>query len=304
MKIVFGPAPSRRLGRSLGVSNIPYKICTYACVYCQIGRTLKMDVQRREFYSPKRIYDEVGKFLEEDVDYITFVPDGEPTLDKNLGKTAEMLKDYGYPIAILTNSSLIWREDVREDLLSLDFVSLKLDSVSHELWRKIDRPHKSLELEKILDGMLEFRREFGGKVVTETMLVEGIPYDPEIQKIADFLEELSPDVAYIAIPTRPPAEGWVRPASAELVTRAYKVFSEKVRVELLTGYEGNEFSSTGNTREDILAITSVHPMRRSAIEELLGKSGESWDLVEDMVRKGELRRVEYLGEEYYIRNFR
>jgi len=110
----------------------------------------------------------------EHIDYITFVPDGEPTLDINPGREAELLKELGIPLAILTNSSLIWREDVREDLIKFGFVSLKLDVVSEQLWRKIDRLHKSLKLDEILDGMLKFRKSFKGKLITETMLIDGI----------------------------------------------------------------------------------------------------------------------------------
>lgn len=276
--IAFGPVPSRRLGRSLGgVNNIPDKVCTYACVYCQIGKTLRMEIERRPFYEPELIFREVEKKVRdarernERIDYITFVPpDGEPTLDINLGKEIDLLRELGIKLAALTNSSLIWRDDVREDLLKLDFVSLKVDAVSEPIWRKVDRPHKSLSLEKILNGMLEFRREFRGKVVTETMLIDGIDYGgDEFEKIAEFLKELKPDKAYIAIPTRPPAESWVKPAKEEVINHAYQVFTEALgeeRVEYLIGYEENAFAFTGNVEEDLLSITAVHPMREDASE--------------------------------------
>jgi len=125
--IAFGPVPSRRLGRSLGVNNIPDKVCSFACVYCQIGRTLRMELERRPFYEPELIFAEVKKKVKEarargeEIDYITFVPDGEPTLDINLGREIDLLRGLGIPLAILTNSSLLWREDVREDLLKFDF---------------------------------------------------------------------------------------------------------------------------------------------------------------------------------------
>ncbi len=306
MGIVFGPVPSRRLGRSLGVNNIPYKICTYACVYCQIGRTLRMEIERRPFYNPKRIYEEVGKKIKnERLDYITFVPDGEPTLDSNLGKEASMLRDFSYPLAILTNSSLLWREDVREDLLNFDFVSLKLDAITPSLWKRIDRPHKSLELDKILEGMLDFRKIFRGKLVTETMLISNIDYGGEMEKIADFLELLNPEIAYIAIPTRPPAEKWVKSAENSTVVRAYHIFSQRVRrVEYLIGYEGSEFSGTGDFEEDILSITAVHPMREEAVLELLNKDRASFDILENLIKEGKLEVVKFEGKRYYIRKFK
>ncbi|MCD6276029.1 MAG: radical SAM protein [Thermoplasmata archaeon] len=311
--IAFGPVPSRRLGKSLGVNNIPDKICTYACVYCQIGRTLKMEIERREFYEPRKILEEVEKKIreaenrDEKIDYITFVPDGEPTLDINLGREIEMLKDLGYPVAILTNASLLWMEDLREELLSLDFISLKLDAVTEELWRRIDRPHKSLKLPEILEGMLELRKNFRGKVVTETMLLDGITYGNELENMGKFLKKLNPDKSYIAVPTRPPWEKWVKPASENLILKAHAIFSEYIgeeRVELLVGYEGNAFAFTGNLREDILSITAVHPMRREAVETLLKKAGESWDTVENMIREGELMEIEYGGVKFYMRRLK
>jgi len=311
--LAFGPVPSRRLGRSLGVNNIPSKVCSFACVYCQIGKTIRMQVERQAFYEPELILAEVKKKVKdalergEGIDYITFVPDGEPTLDINLGKEARILKTLGIPLAILTNSSLIWREDVREDLLNFDFVSLKVDAVSEPLWRKVDRPHKSLNLEKILEGMLEFRREFKGQIVTETMLIDGIDYGDEFERIAEFLRELRPDKSYIAVPTRPPAEPWVKPAKEEVINRAFQVFSEALgegKVEYLIGYEGNAFAFTGNVEEDLLSITAVHPMRREAVEEFLKKAGASWEVVDNLLREGKLVELEYNGRKFYMRKLR
>lgn len=311
--IAFGPVPSRRLGKSLGINNIPDKVCSYACVYCQIGKTLRMEVKRRPFYPPELIFEEVKRKVEkawergERIDYLTFVPDGEPTLDANLGEEIEMLKSFNIPLAILTNSSLIWREDVRNDLLKLDFVSLKLDAVTEALWRKVDRPHKTLKLDKILEGILEFRRDFKGKIVTETMLIDGINYGDELKKIAEFLRELKPDMAYIAVPTRPPWENWVKPAREDVINLAFHVFADAIgeeRVEYLIGYEGNAFAFTGNVEEDILAITAVHPMREDALRELLKKANAGWDIVEKLIAEGKLIELEYEGKRFYMRKLK
>ena len=127
--IAFGPVPSRRLGRSLGINNIPPKVCTYSCVYCQLGRTIKMKVERGAFYEPDEIlqdvHDKVEKAREagEVIDYLTFVPDGEPTLDINFGREIELLRPLGIKIAVITNSSLIWREDVREALMKAERIA-------------------------------------------------------------------------------------------------------------------------------------------------------------------------------------
>ena len=300
--IAFGPVPSRRLGRSLGINNIPVKICSYSCIYCQLGRTIKMSIERKKFYEPCKIFKEARKKYDK-ADYITFVPDGEPTLDINIGKEIEMLKEIG-KVAILTNASLLWREDVRNDLINANLVSLKLDAISEEIWKKINRPHPKLNLDKILEGIMEFSKSFNGKIITETMLVDGINYEEEFKKIANFLKKLKPSKAYIVIPTRPPAEPWVRPAGEKLIMEAFQIFSRVVTTEYLIGYEGNEFSSSGNFEEDLLSITSVHPMREDAVKKLLRKDGKDWNIVDRMLKEGKIIEIEYEGNKFYMRKIK
>ena len=308
--IAFGPVPSRRLGRSLGINNIPAKVCSYSCIYCQLGRTVERSSERKRFYAPEEVFKDVERrFREvkrkgEVVDYLTFVPDGEPTLDENLGVEIDLLRELGVPIAILTNSSLVWREDVREDLLKLDLVSLKVDAVNERVWRRINRPEKSLKLQDILDGILEFSKKFKGKLITETMLVEGVEYGEEFEKIAEFLSRVKPDKAYVAIPTRPPAESWVKPAREETVNKAFQEFSKRLgegKVEYLIGYEGEAFSSTGDLEENLLSITSVHPMREEGVKRLLKRANADWTVVERLLAEGKLIKLEYEGHIYYMR---
>ncbi|RJS88805.1 radical SAM protein [Candidatus Bathyarchaeota archaeon] len=308
--IVFGPVPSRRLGRSLGVNNIPAKICSYSCIYCQLGRTIKTSVEREAFYDPEQIFEDVVKRIrevknnDEKIDYLSFVPDGEPTLDANLGKEIELLKTLEQPVAVLTNASLLWRGDVREELLKADLVSVKIDAISEGLWRKINRPHKSLKINEILDGIIEFSEEFNGKLITETMLIDGIDYSVELRKIAKFLSKIRLHKAYISIPTRPPAESWVKPADEKVINRAFNLFSQKIgadAVEYLIGYEGNAFAFTGNIEEDLLSITSVHPMREEAVKRFLKRANAQWGIINKLLEKGELIELEYEGYKYYMR---
>ncbi|MCD6479390.1 radical SAM protein [Candidatus Bathyarchaeota archaeon] len=306
----FGPVPSRRLGRSLGVNNIPPKYCTYSCIYCQIGRTTNLTAERRAFYKPDEVVGDVMRLVGEvsrrgeRIDYITFVPDGEPTLDLNLGEEIEGLKPLGIPIAVLTNGSLLWMEEVRRDLLKADWVSLKVDAASEGVWRRINRPHGSLSLEEIWEGMTLFAAEFNGTLATETMMVKGVNDDEdELEAIASFLAELQPDVAYIAVPTRPPAERWVEPASEESLNAAYQIFRGRLsHVELLIGFEGEEFAYSGDVERDILSITSVHPMREDALRALLQRAGADWSLVERLIETERLRVVEYKGSHFYLRH--
>jgi len=307
--IIFGPVPSRRLGQSLGVNNIPPKICTYSCVYCQLGRTLRMQVDRRPFYEPGEIVRQVKDKIEkakgnkEPIDYITFVPDGEPTLDGNLGREIELLKPLGYRIAAITNSSIIWSEDVRSELSKADWVSLKVDSVNEGIWHRVDRPHGTLRLDLILDGMLKFAEAFKGELTTETMLVTNLNDSDELlSQTAEFIARLNPAVSYVSIPTRPPAEEWAKAPDEETINRAYQIFKERIaNVEYLIGYEGNAFAFTGNAEDDILSITSVHPMREDAVEDFLKRAGGDWDIIYKLIAQARLLEAEYEGKKFYMR---
>jgi wyosine [tRNA(Phe)-imidazoG37] synthetase (radical SAM superfamily) len=309
--LAFGPVPSRRLGRSLGVNNVPLKACSYSCVYCQLGRTSSKLIDRRAFYRPEQILAQVErKAFEaasrgERIDYITFAPDGEPTLDVNLGEEISLLKRLGLPVAVMTNASLLWREEVREELLAADLVSLKVDAASYGLWRRVNRPHEGLRLNDILEGIESFAGSFKGILVSETMLIDGVNYKDEVERIAEFLGGLAKlDKAYVAVPTRPPAEGWVRPAGGEAVSMAFRAFAERLggdRVERLVGHEGDDFTPTGDVEEDLLGITAVHPMREEAVEEFLRRGGLGWRVVDELLRGGKLVRLEYEGRVYYVR---
>ena len=309
--IAFGPVPSRRLGPSLGINNVPPKVCSYSCVYCQLGRTLRMSSERQEFYQPAKILKAVetkvrkAEERDEPIDYLTFVPDGEPTLDINLGREIELLQRLGRGIAVITNSSLISRADVREELVMADWVSLKVDSTTEDPWRRIDRPHGSLSLDAVLQGMQEFAQVYAGQLVTETMLVQGLNDAPhQVEETAEFVSQLHPSVAYLSVPIRPPAEDWVQRPSEEDLTQAYQIMGERLAsVEYLIGYEGDAFAATGSAEEDLLSISAVHPMRRDAVKTLLSRTGADWSVVEELVAKGLLVEIEYAGATFYVRRF-
>ncbi len=309
MMIAFGPVPSRRLGQSLGINNIPPKICTYSCVYCQLGATIKMQIDRQPFYAPEKLWESVQRKVAgarekgETIDYLTFVPDGEPTLDVNLGRAIGLLRPLGIKIAVISNASLIWRQDVREELGQADWVSLKVDAASEATWRRIDRPHGRLDLASIQEGMLEFARHYDGTLTTETMLVDGVnDGEEEIRNVADLVARLQPDRAYLAIPTRPPAEPWAQPPGEPVINRAYQVLSQSVdQVEYLIGYEGNAFAFTGDVEQDLLSITAVHPMREDAVDEFLARAEADWGVVHRLVAQDRLVETEYGDHRFYLR---
>lgn len=307
--ITFGPIPSRRLGRSLGINNIPPKICTYSCVYCQQGHSSKVQIERQAFYQPEEIRDEVVQRLEElsaageGVDYLSFVPDGEPTLDSNLGKTIQLLKPLGIKIAVITNASLLWNKDLHEELSCADWISVKVDSVEEAGWRLTDHPSKKLSLPQILDGIIQFRSVYQGHFVTETMMVKGLNDSENIIRAnAEYIGCLAPMTAYILVPTRPPADRWVEPPGEENINMAVQTYRQHIsNVEYLLGYEGNEFTVTGNIQEDILSITAVHPLREDALKDMLHRSEASWDIIDALIKQEQLIQINYAGEQYYMR---
>lgn len=308
--IVFGPIPSRRLGRSLGINNIPPKICSYSCVYCQVGLTTKLSIDRKEFYSPMMIYTSVKdrlnklKISNDIVDYLSFVPDGEPTLDINLAETIQLLQNLGIKIAVFTNSSLVWHKDLQEALNFADYVSLKVDSTHEKTWLKINRPHKSLSLQKILDGILEFQQNYSGKLVTETMLIDGMnDNEDDLIKTAHFIVKVSPQVAYLTVPTRPTPLKHIHRPYKEKLDSVYKIFkSIYADTELLDIYEGNEFSTGFEPEQELINIMAVHPMRKDAVENYLEKIKSDWNVITKLIEEEKITELEYEGNLFYKKN--
>lgn len=310
--IAFGPVPSRRLGRSLGINNIPPKHCSYACRYCQVGGTTDRTIERRTFYSTAAIVTAVERQVQqslehgEPIDYLTFVPDGEPTLDLNLGASIDALRPLGIPVAVITNASLLWDEEVRAALQLADWVSLKVDSVDEHTWRRVNRPYHELTLEQVLAGMERFAQNYTGTLVSETMLLAGINDDEAgVAQVADFLATLPLDCAYLAAPTRPTEDKAVHGPDERTLIRAWQQFTDRLKkVELLIGYEGDAFAASGDTTADILSISAVHPLRHSALLELLKRNNAEWETVQALLDNGELRDVSYGGETFYARRLK
>ena len=308
--IVFGPIPSRRLGRSLGINNIPPKICTYSCVYCQLGTTDYMSIKRREFFSPEKIYDEAAEKIYqlkkkgEIIDYLTFVPDGEPTMDINLGKTIEKLKKLGIKIAVISNASLIWIKEVQNDLMQADWVSVKIDSILETTWKRINRPHGILRFKKIIQGIEEFAASFKGILATETMLIKNVNDNLEsIIKTAELIKYINPEKAYILVPTRPPAEDWVEIPDEQKLNTAYQIFKNlNINTELLIQYEGLEFTYSSNAEKELLSILAVHPMRKDAVEEFIKKANKNNNLILSLIESETIKQVRYNNNIYYLKN--
>ncbi len=312
--IIYGPVPSRRLGQSIGINNIPPKTCSYSCIYCQLGRTDRMQVNRHQFYRPEDIFHEAEIKMDqlngrkEHVDYFSFVPDGEPTLDINLGAEIDLLKQFNIKIAVITNASLIWMDEVKEDLMKADWVSVSIDAADEDTWRKIDRPHGSLRHQDILNGIIEFSKAYKGTLVTETMLVDSVnDHDECIKKVAEQLAVVFPKKAYLLVPTRPPAENSIKRSSRERLVNAVEIIRSVsgAHVECITGDEKEEgFFFSEDIVNDLLSITSVHPVREDIVDETLKKRNVDKAVIEDLVKRDMIVEFSYEGKKFYRKNIK
>ncbi len=307
--IAFGPVPSRRLGSSLGINNVVAKTCSYCCIYCQVGATTEQRIEPRPFFTPKQVQAAVATRLRKiaatgaKIDFLTFVPDGEPTLDARLGDSIEALLGFGLPVAVITNGSLLWRAEVRRALTRADLVSVKVDTVDDAIWRRINRPQRELELPRVLEGIRQFAAAYDGTLLSDTTLIAGVnDASDSISATADFLAGIRPQTAYLAVPTRPTAVAGIRGTDESGLLHARRIFSTRLpRVETLAEHEIGEFTPSGDARGDLLAITAVHPMREDDVRRLLKGNHADWRVVQSLLSEGSLKAVRYQGQTFYLR---
>ncbi|MDD4920952.1 MAG: radical SAM protein [Bacteroidales bacterium] len=309
--ICFGPVPSRRLGKSLGINNIPSrKVCSYSCIYCQVGITKDIRTKQATFYKPNDIFVAVKKHLDllnekDKPDYLTFVSNGEPTLDIHLGETIGMLKVFGLPIAVITNASLLFNPNVRDALYLADWVSVKVDSNDRTIWEWINRPDSNLDFECYRESIIDFSAKYSGKLMTETMLISGVNDSQNaLQQTAELLYSIQPDIAYLSIPIRPPAVSSIKIPSESAMIEAHQILSEKnIQVELLLGFEGTNTGYTGNIIDDIVDICTVHPIREDTMMELLRKDNATPDILTSLIEQKYIKAIQYNLNTFYIRRF-
>jgi wyosine [tRNA(Phe)-imidazoG37] synthetase (radical SAM superfamily) len=231
-KYLFGPVPSRRLGRSLGVDLVPFKTCTYDCVYCQLGRTTHKTVERGEWTPVDDILGELEERLSTRPDYITLSGSGEPTLSSRIGEVIERIKTMtDIPVAVLTNGSLLWDEEVRRPLCGADLVIPSLDAGDEATFQRVNRPVESITFELMLKGLVDFRREFRGEYWLEVLLLDGVTATPAaVEQIARCAARIEPDRVQLNTVTRPPADPGAAPVSKERLAQFATMFSPEAEV--------------------------------------------------------------------------
>lgn len=306
MKYVYGPVPSRRLGRSLGVDPIPSKTCDYQCIYCQLGKTTNLTNERKDFYPKEEIYNEleesvnlnIGKF-----DYVTFVGSGEPTLYKSLGKLILKAKELSKkPICVITNGSLLYKDDVKKDLIYSDVVLPTLDAGDEKLFIKINRPHPSIKYEKVIQGYIDFQKEYSGKFWIEIMIMKGInDSKEELLKIKQKLDLIQPDRIDVNVPIRPPTESWVEIPDQDVIPILNDVFGDYNNINFP---EQGDFTTFGSNFEmELKALLERHPMRQEQIiETFTSNKFNEQELIHklnDLLSQNKIRKVVYNNQTFW-----
>ncbi len=306
MKTVFGPIPSRRLGQSLGIDPIPLKTCNWNCVYCQLGRSRPMTNERKEYVDPEIVMAQLSAVLDAhapgEIDWLTFVGSGEPTLHSGLGDLIQAVKGMtDIPVAVITNGALLFLPEVQQDLLAADAVLPSLDAGSAALYKKINRPHPGVPFDQVIGGLTAFRRIYQGKYWVEIMMVrEANDTEPALRELAAVLDQIDPDKVHINQPIRPPAETWVQPADDEGLLRTRAILGERVRI--FNFPEGHfEFNQFENVVEAVLTIITRHPMRQSELEQTLQAWGkeEVSEALEKLLGSGRAQIVERYGVRFW-----
>ena len=303
---VFGPVPSRRLGQSLGIDPLRFKVCNYNCVYCQPGRTRRLTTERQDFCPREAILKQTEAALQrlgvDEVNYITFVGQGEPLLCASLGWLIRAVKSLtSLPVAVITNGALLSDADVRVEVLAADVVIPSVDAADPALFMHINRPHPSLSLESLMRGLRDFRREYRGLLWIEVMLVAGLnDGDEHLARLGETLRSLSPDSIQINVPIRPPAEPWVQIPGQDRIRAALAAFGEKA--EAVVPYHGKvDMSGGGDLGESILDIIRRHPILECDLYEALGGYGlQKVALTLGRLQgEGQAQRREHLGRAFW-----
>lgn len=302
MKYVFGPVPSRRLGRSLGVNVVPLKFCNWNCVYCQLGRTNNFINEVRDFFPYSDIENEIieaSKIF--DYDFLTFIGDGEPTLYKDLDKLIEFSKKaQSKKIAVFTNGARLKYEEVRNYMKLADVVKVSVDAGDEKIFRIINRPYHDISFSDYITGIAKFREEFSGEIWAEVMLVNRInDKEDELENIGKSLSYISPDRVHIMVPTRPPAETWANPPSSENIMLAANIFSKYVnreKIYIIDYIERGEFFVDKNSPvESILNILKIQPMTEREVLDVCKTYNVSINEI-----SGKVKEIIFNGIKYYV----
>ncbi|AHF96840.1 MULTISPECIES: radical SAM protein [Desulfurella] len=280
MEFLFGPVPSRRLGLSLGINIIPHKTCNYNCVYCEVGKTTNLTNKRQSFYNIEDIkkdfvehVDKVGKF-----DFITFSGSGEPTLNKDLGELIKFVKSFNKAkIAVLTNGSLLYDQEVRRELYEADVVIPSLDAAIESTFKRINQPHKELNLKNIIEGLKLFTQEFSGEVWLEIVFAKGInDKKQDIEALIKAIEYIKPKKVQIGTIERPPAFNGIQKLSNDELMSIYMALKD-YNVELIKPFADKNVNFDEFLEKSIIKMISIRPCSIEELSDVFDAKNEDVD---------------------------
>lgn len=300
---VFGPVPSRRLGRSLGVDPVPFKTCCYDCVYCQLGRTTDLTTERRPYVPAATLIDELAAWLARGghADYITLSGSGEPTLNSEVGEVIAWARAHAHtPVAVLTNGALLWREEVRRDVSCADVLIPSLDAAAGDVYRQVNRPAPGVDLEQVVEGLVAARLECRGQMWLEVMLVAGLNDTPEhLRALRRASDHVRPDRVHLNTVVRPPAEPGVMPLAAADMAGAQRVLGP--RAELIAPRtEHPAEHQEANRADDLMALLRRRPCTLEDVAVALGvHRAEAAKCLAPLLQDATVRTIRTLGTTYY-----
>lgn len=304
-RYVYGPVPSRRLGRSLGVDLVPFKVCSYDCVYCQLGRTTTKTVERRAWVPLDEVLEEVrGKLASgAPCDFVGLAGSGEPTLHSGLGEAIRAIREMTtIPVAVLTNGSLLFRDDVEEELLGADVVMPSLDAGDERLFRWVNRPAEGIEFQRMVEGLVSFTRRFRGEVWLEVLLLDGVTAAAsQVARLADLARRIGPARVQLNTVARPPAELFARPVPEARLQALASLFPG--RVDVLGAPAEGEAAGAADAGDDpgeVLRLLRRRPCTAGDVAEGLGiHRAEVLEHLDRLVAAGRVRSVVTGGRTFF-----
>ena len=304
MKYIFGPVASRRLGRSLGIDLVPYKTCSFDCLYCELGTTTTRTLERKEYIPAREILDELKQYLKDPThhpDYITLGGSGEPTLHSKINEIIlEIKKLTTIPVAVLTNGSVLYLNEVNQALLPADLILPSLDTALPSTFKYLNRPHPDLELEKIIQGLIDFRKVFKGKILLEILFCLGVnDSQEEIKRLQEAIAKINPDKIQVNTLDRPPAIDIVLPLNQEQMTSIKQIFGDKA--EIISGANFNNTQELiTNQKRRVHDLLKRRPCPLDEVSRVLGiPEKELTDLIEELRSEEKVSHRLFNNQRYY-----
>ncbi|MFA5336910.1 MAG: radical SAM protein [Candidatus Omnitrophota bacterium] len=305
MSYFYGPVPSRRLGFSLGVNLTPKKLCTFNCVYCQLGETTKKTIKRFFYVDPVELKKELTKIVNRNpkIDYISISGSGEPTLHKGLDKIIDTIRETTnnkYRVCVITNSSLLYKKEVRKELEKADLIIPSLDAATEESFSRIDKPHKQITLKKIVDGLINLRKEFKGKIWLEIMILGGI--NDSLKEAGIFkklVAKIKPDKVQLNLPIRPSGASIALP-DYERVKKIKKIIGKKCEI-VSSFYKDAQNNFSKSVQSDIMKYLNIRPATMRDLEKSVGiEKGTLARQIKRMLDLGLIIKKIYNRKVYFV----